>query len=110
MKRPLCLTVLILYLATSHLTGQTQDDQYVKIYLIVEQADQLSSQGKRADALIRYKEAETALRKLKTIYPDYNPKMVDYRLNYLNGKISTLEAMKPIPAAVPKKETTGDAK
>src|SRR5262245_15310782 len=59
-----------------------QDDDYLRILELVEQADALSTNGPTAPALAKYQQAQTALRGFQRAYPDWNAKVVSYRLNY----------------------------
>jgi hypothetical protein len=67
-----------------------KDDEYLRIYSIVQDADSLDSKGKTAPALAKYEEALKALRKFKQQYPEWNPKSVSFRLSYLGTKIAAL--------------------
>jgi hypothetical protein len=66
------------------------DDQYLQIYTLIQQADELSSSGKAALAKAKYQEAQTALKGFKTEYPGWNVKLVAYRLNYVAQKLAAL--------------------
>jgi len=90
MKRLFALVVLMVAGTVCRTLAQTPDDQYVRIYGLMQRADSLSSSGRSAEALRRYLEAQTALQKLQRIFPDYSPKVVKFRLEYLNSKIQAL--------------------
>ena len=66
------------------------DDQYLQIYTVIQQADELNSSGKAALAKAKYQEAQTALKGFKTDYPNWNVKLVTYRLNYVAQKLAAL--------------------
>src|ERR1019366_4931821 len=66
------------------------DDQYLQIYGLIQQADELNSSGKAALAKAKYQEAQTALKSFKTDYPTWNVKLVSYRLNYVTQKLAAL--------------------
>ena len=66
------------------------DDQYLQIYGLIQQADELNSSGKVALAKAKYQEAQTALKGFKTDYPSWNVKLVAYRLNYVAQKLAAL--------------------
>lgn len=64
------------------------DDQYLQIYGLIQQADELNSIGKAALAKAKYQEAQKALKSFKTDYPNWNVKLVSYRLNYVVQKLA----------------------
>jgi hypothetical protein len=66
------------------------DDQYLQIYGLIQRADELNSSGKAALAKAKYQEAQTALKGFKTDYPNWNVKLVSYRLNYVAQKLAAL--------------------
>lgn len=84
--------------------AQTPDDDYLRIYAVIQNADTFESSGQRASALARYQEARTALQGFQKIYPDWNPKVVNYRLNYLTAKIGI--NVTNVPATVVKPTPT----
>jgi Flp pilus assembly protein TadD len=95
MKAFFTLLVLSLLLWSPSVRADGPDDEYVGIYSQIEQADNLNEKGKTAPALTNYVAAEKALKVFKKNYPDWNPKIVTYRLKYLAGKIATLPAQTP---------------
>ena len=74
------------------------DDQYLQIYSLIQQADDLSASGKTNLAKAKYQEAQTALKAFKSDYPAWNVKLVSYRLNYVIQKLAALSE-KPRAAA-----------
>ncbi|HRZ39033.1 MAG TPA: hypothetical protein P5534_22025, partial [Candidatus Paceibacterota bacterium] len=84
--------------------AQAPDDLYVRIYNLIQQADSLRATGRVQDALERYVEARTVLDQLEASYPNWNPKIVKYRRDYIAermgpGAPSTPSAPTPAPAA-----------
>lgn len=85
------LLVLVLLLGSCPLAqADVGDDQYLQIYSLIQQADELNSNGKAALAKAKYQEAQTALKSFKTDYPNWNAKLVTYRLNYVAQKLAAL--------------------
>ena len=78
MKRFFALALL---LCASVLGAQAQglDDQYVQIFSLIQEADSLSA-SQPAKALAKYVDAQTALQRLQKGNPDWNPKVVSFRL------------------------------
>ena len=100
MKRLAALIVLFLVLMRSPARAQQgADDEYLVIYSQIQQADSLSSAGRPREALADFVEAQGELQKFQRVYPDWNPKIVDFRLSYLADKIAELTPQ--IPATNP---------
>jgi Putative Zn-dependent protease, contains TPR repeats len=96
MKRSLAL-VLALVLGTLCARADALDDQYVRIYNLIQEADLLNSNGQINQSLSKYLEAQNALQKFHRINPDWNPKVVNFRLTYLNTKVAAASSQ-PISA------------
>lgn len=90
------LAILLLAIAPQQVRAQQDpDDQYVAIYGQMEQADSLQKTGQPRQALAAYVGAQAELHKFQKIYPDWDQKIVSYRLNYLADKIAGLAAQFP---------------
>src|SRR5215475_4801950 len=96
MKRSLAL-VLTLVLSILCARADVLDDQYVRIYNLIQEADLLNSNGQINQSLSKYLDAQNALQKFHRINPDWNPKVVNFRLIYLNTKVAAASAQ-PISA------------
>ena len=68
--------------------GQGPDQQYIGIYAAIQDGDRLLAAGQHKAALGKYFEAQTALQRLQSAYPDWNPRVVRFRLNYLADRIA----------------------
>jgi cytochrome c-type biogenesis protein CcmH/NrfG len=79
---------------------ETPEDAYVRIYYLIQEADSLNAKGELQKAVARYLEAQAALRKLKTLYPTWQEKVVNFRLNYIASKLD------PLLQRVPAQQTT----
>jgi tetratricopeptide (TPR) repeat protein len=75
---------------------QNPDDQYVVIYALMQQADTLENSGDLHQALADYTEAQNELGKFQKVFPDWNPKIVNFRLSYLVEKIAGVTARLPV--------------
>ncbi|HEY5233041.1 MAG TPA: tetratricopeptide repeat protein [Verrucomicrobiae bacterium] len=81
------------------------DEQYVAIYSRIQQADSFQSLSQTRQALDGYVEAQTALQKFQKVFPDWDQKIISYRLDYLAGKIAALTALlPPLTNALPQTE------
>lgn len=80
--------------------AQSTEDQYVRIYNLIQQADALSFSGKPDLALPKYLEAQTSLQRINKINPDWQPKVVGFRLRYLEDKINAIPGAKPTKSII----------
>jgi tetratricopeptide (TPR) repeat protein len=88
MKR-LFAIVILLFALVPGLRADGPDDQYVQIYNLIQEGDSFGP-GQSADAVAKYVEAENALRRFQKVYPGWNERVVNFRLNYLASKITIL--------------------
>ncbi len=82
--------------------AEEPEDQYVPIYLMMQQAEELEQAGSGTTALVKFREAQAQLDKLQTAFPLWNAKLVSFRQRYVTAKISSLEKQYPgvgLPAA-----------
>lgn len=86
------LTLLVAGMVVAH--GQSTEDQYVPIYNLIQQADALNVSGKPDLALPKYLEAQTALQRIQKLNPAWQTKVVNFRLRYLEEKISDIPGAK----------------
>lgn len=102
MKRLLSLVVLLLAGVICSARAAGADDQYLAIYGLIQAGDTLEKSGQNAGALTKYLEAQTQLQKFQQANPDWNPKVVNFRLNYLASRIAAVSAATPTtPAPAP---------
>ena len=104
----LFVVLLALGLGLMAAAAQSPEEQYVRIYNLIQQADALRSSGQSGEALTKYLEANTALTQMHRIYPEWQATVVNYRLRYLAEKIEAIPGAKPVaalptatPAAIP---------
>jgi len=91
--------VIALLVAVMPRQVDAQDDEYLRIYEKIEQADSLDAGGKTAAALTKYREAHADLLKLRRQFPSWNREMVSYRLNYAATKTAACnDKLKPVAA------------
>jgi Tfp pilus assembly protein PilF len=106
MRRVSVLTLLLSLLCVAHAEGP--DDEYIQIYNLIQQADAAGQASDPRTAAEKYLEAQTALQKLHKIYPQWNEKVVQYRLNYISEQLTPLskfvpQAHAPVPTVPLKK-------
>jgi hypothetical protein len=97
-KRLTGLLVLALLLGVGQARAEGPDEEYLQIRGLIQQADDLSKGGKAAPATAKYQEAKAALTTFKQNYPDWNVKLVSFRLNYVVQKVAALSEP---PSAAP---------
>ena len=94
--KPVCgVVVVALLLGLCPARADGPDDDYLKIYNLIQQADDLSAKGQADPAKAKYQAAQTALIKFQKDYPDWNAKLVRFRLNDVAGKAAALSANAP---------------
>jgi len=57
---------------------------------MLEEADKLGGSAQPRAAVTKYLEAQAGLRRLQTEQPDWNAKIVTYRLSYIAQKLDAL--------------------
>jgi tetratricopeptide (TPR) repeat protein len=90
MKRLFAIVALLLVVLPC-VRADGPDDQYVQIYNLIQDGDSLGA-NQPAQAVAKYNEAQTALRRFQKVYPGWNERIVNFRLNYLASKITILSA------------------
>jgi len=76
--------------------AEEDEDRFLHIVDIIQQADALETKGNTNAALAKYREAQSALRDFHRTYLYWNPKVVAYRSKYLADKIAACwEKMAP---------------
>jgi tetratricopeptide (TPR) repeat protein len=96
-KRFFVVTMLCLLAVMPKARADGPDDQYVTIYNLIQQGDLFYEKGQTASARAKYEDALSVLKKFQTAYPDWNVKVVKFRINYLSGKLADLVPATPAP-------------
>jgi Flp pilus assembly protein TadD len=78
------------------------DEEYVRIYKTIVEADSLRESGQGGPAINAYQNALAALQRLQTSHPNWNERLVNYRLNYIANQLRPL-GVEPdlVPAPFP---------
>ena len=98
---------LFALLITVFLTGVLwagPDDDFVEIYQLIQQTDAQRENGRFTEARAGYERAKTLLLALKKGYPEWNERVIAYRLRYVAEKLAVLPAADP---AAPPGSTPG---
>src|SRR6188508_61068 len=90
---------LMLFAGSLLLRAAGPDDQYVGIYSLIEEADRLNDTAQARAAVTKYLEAQVGLKNLQASSPDWNPKIVAYRIQYIGAKLDSLtQKLSTVPA------------
>jgi len=92
------LVLLAALLPPAHAQLGGADDQYIIIYSLMQQADALDRSGQSRQALTQYLQVQDELQKFQTLYPDWSPRIVNFRLKYVAERIAEVTAKLPAPA------------
>jgi len=95
-------------LLASLLLGRSQsaDERYIWIYTMIQEADSLVEKGAKSSAADKYSEAQVSLKELQKLYPEWNQKVVNYRLGYVGDRLQILAAQLPPPNPAAKLNAT----
>ncbi len=97
-SRFIAWTMLVLLLTLCVARAAGPDDDYVAIFSIINDADNLNKNGNTSQAHAKYIQAQQELLVLKQSNPNWNSRIVNYRLNSLAEKIADT-AVKPMAPA-----------
>jgi tetratricopeptide (TPR) repeat protein len=95
MTKHVVVMALALVIGLGRVAADGVDDLYLRIYSTIQEADALSARNETAPALAKYIEAQADLQAFQQGNPQWNPKVVTFRMDYLSGKISDLSAKVP---------------
>ncbi len=101
MKRVLLCLTFWLGFGMAWTLADGPDDQYVRIYSTIQDADARNESGEPRAAYEKYMAAQTALKSLQLTYPDWHPTVVKYRLDYISGRLAKLGVAAPPAEAAP---------
>ncbi len=104
------LAILALTFVPSLLRGQSPDDRYVQAYALIEEADNFKAAGVMRSAVTKYLEAEKAIKELQRLFPEWNPKIVSFRLGYIASALEPLTRAGVAAADAPEKPAAASAK
>jgi len=99
-----CLAASLLLAAPSSHPAASPQDDYLQIYVMINEGDKLDNSGQKSQAREKYENALNKLDKLKNENPEWEPTIVKYRIKYLNDKLSNLKSAKdtsPTPVEKP---------
>jgi len=90
MIRCLIVAWMLCLALVSTARAQTPDEKYVGIYHLIQEADALNDTGNIRGAVSRYVEAQNALRNFQSQHPEWNERIVKFRLDYIAARLEPL--------------------
>ena len=84
---PAVFLILVSGFASPVISATSPQDQYLQIYLLIQEAEKLELGGQKASARERYKVGQERLEKLPK---DWEPTIVNYRIRYCKDKLEKL--------------------
>ncbi len=105
MKTFLAAALLFIGLLATARAQQEADTQYLGIYGTIQLADKLADSGQPGEALAAFTDAQVQLERFKKIFPDWNPNIISFRLNYVADKAAALKSRTPAAPSAPAKGT-----
>ncbi|MFM8471211.1 MAG: hypothetical protein ACKODH_14840, partial [Limisphaerales bacterium] len=107
------LCAACLALASPKVWAAAAEELYVPVFNTILQGDTLREAGQGKQALEKYLTAQEGLKKIQAAYKTWEPKLVDFRLKYLEDAIAKLNVQFPGTTApkpvVPISQTTDDS-
>jgi len=110
MKRFLAFIAMVALALALPVSADQSDDEFVQIFNLIQQADTLKDSGQGRAALQRYQQAQDALKKFAVDHANWNPRLVKYRLTYLDDQIKPLAGQFPALPTPPPIQEKKDAK
>jgi len=95
MKLLFGVAIVLLLVSPPGARAEAGDDQYVGIYNLIQQGDALNENGQLAPAMAKYAQAQDDLRRFQAANPDWNVKVVSFRLRYLAARIAMISSEIP---------------
>jgi Tfp pilus assembly protein PilF len=81
----------MLALTTSCFAAQ-EEEEFLRIYLMIQEADGFTAKGQTVKAAEVYTEAQAALKKLQTENPEWHKNIVKFRQDYISEKLAPIAA------------------
>ena len=97
MKRQLAAAFTAFIVSCTGAWADAPDEQFVGLYGLIQEADKFNAAGQTRAAVTKYLEAQVGLKNLQSAFPDWNPKIVNFRIQYIASKLEPL-TQKPATA------------
>ncbi len=100
------LMVLATFLTVALARAEGPDDLYVKVYNLIQQGDDFSRAEQNRSAFERYQQAQKSLQSIRETYPEWNPKLLEFRISYVNDRLKAFGVNPPAAPVTPAPATT----
>ncbi len=100
------LIVLAALLTVALARAEGPDDLYVKVYNLIQQADDFSRAEQNRSAFERYQQAQKSLQSIRETFPEWNPKLLEFRISYVNDRLKAFGVNPPAAPATPAPAST----
>ena len=84
------LCIMGLYGTSIQVVAQGADQDYIAIYKVIKQADQFKETGLSEQAAQFYASAAKELKAFQKANPNWNPRVIQFRLKYLTRQMEDL--------------------
>jgi len=78
------------------------DDEFIRAYIQITQADNLAKSAQNSSAAAKYQEALNTLKALKSGNPGWKTGVIDFRIDYVTKKLKALNVSNPDTPTTPK--------
>ena len=78
------------------------DDEFIRAYIQITQADNLAKSAQNSSAAAKYQEALNTLKALKSGNPGWKTGVIDFRIDYVTKKLKALNFSNPDTPTTPK--------
>ena len=95
------VTVLVLLFTLCAARAGGPEEQYVELYGLLQEADKLNDSGQTRGAVTKYLEVQSGLKQLQSAFPDWNSKIITFRLGYVASRVEPLTQQVASGAAGP---------
>jgi tetratricopeptide (TPR) repeat protein len=107
MKRLQTCCGMVALLISLLVQGAAPDDEFVRVYNLIQRADALAETGQSKTAHQTYSEAQAGLLGMQKDHPGWNEKVIQFRLRYVAEKLNELAVReKPASAVATENQAT----
>jgi tetratricopeptide (TPR) repeat protein len=100
MRRLFVAIAAALLVLSPDLRADGPDGKYIQAYRLIQEADHYAGTGQMDMALQSYRQAQAELRNIEASHPNWNQKLIQFRLRYVDRKLAS-PAPDPAPLLPP---------
>lgn len=94
----MALVMALMVVAAWTAVAEGPDDDYVRIYNLVQEADALKAKGSTEQAAAKYEAAQVAIQDFRSAYPTWKSGLISFRWKYVTGQLAALKTKDAPPA------------